>query len=169
MIEVFRQSGFPIDTRSTRDAIEVELPTSISSDAIARFEERERTAAVAAVRSFLAPRSVAVVGASRRRGTIGGEILANLVAGGFTGPVYPVNGRAKVVQSLAAYRSMSDIPGPVELAVIVVPAEQVGGVARECATIGVRALLVISAGFAETGDDGQTRQQESLPCVGAPA
>jgi acetyl coenzyme A synthetase (ADP forming)-like protein len=162
MIEVFRQSGFPIDTRSTRDAIEVELPTSISSEAIARFEERERTAAVAAVRRFLAPKSVAVVGASRRRGTIGGEILANLVAGGFTGPIYPVNDRADVVQSLPAYRTLDDIPGALELAVVVVPAELVVGVARECAAIGVRALLVISAGFAETGGDGQRRQQELL-------
>jgi acetyl coenzyme A synthetase (ADP forming)-like protein len=162
MIEVFRQSGFPIDTRSTRDAIEVELPTSISSEAIARFEERERTAAVAAVRSFLAPKSVAVVGASRRRGTIGGEILANLVAGGFTGPIYPVNDRADVVQSLPAYRTLDDIPGALELAVVVVPAELVVGVARECAAIGVRALLVISAGFAETGGGGQRRQQELL-------
>jgi acetyl coenzyme A synthetase (ADP forming)-like protein len=162
MIEVFRQSGFPIETRSTRDAIEVELPTSISSDAIARFQERERTAAVAAVASFLAPKSVAVVGASRRRGTIGGEILANLVAGGFTGPVYPVNDRADIVQSLAAYRTLGDIPGAVELAVVVVPAELVVGVACECAAIGVRALLVISAGFAETGGDGQHRQQELL-------
>jgi acetate---CoA ligase (ADP-forming) len=162
MIEVFRQSGFPIDTRSTRDAIEVELPTSISSEAIARFEERERIAAVAAVRSFLAPKSVAVVGASRRRGTIGGEILANLVAGGFTGPIYPVNDRADVVQSLPAYRTLDDIPGALELAIVVVPAELVVGVARECEAIGVRALLVISAGFAETGRDGQHRQQELL-------
>ena len=160
MIDVFRQSGFPIDTRSTRDAIEVELPTSISSDAIDRFHERERTAAVAAVRSFLAPESIAVVGASRRRGTVGGEILANLVAGGFTGPIYPVNDRADVVQSLAAYRTLDDIPGAVELAVLVVPAERVLGVARDCAAIGVRALLVISAGFAETGDDGRRRQQD---------
>lgn len=67
MIEVFRQSGFPIDRHSTRDAIEIELPTSLSPAAIERFEERERTAAVAAVSRFLAPRSVAVVGASRRR------------------------------------------------------------------------------------------------------
>jgi acetyl coenzyme A synthetase (ADP forming)-like protein len=162
MIEVFRQSGFPIDTRSTRDAVEVELPTSLSPDALVRFEERERMAAIAAVRSFLAPRSVAVVGASRRRGTIGGEILANLVAGGFTGPVYPVNDRADNVQSLPAYRTLSDIPAAVELAVVVVPAEQVVGVASECAAIGVRALLVISAGFAETGGDGQRRQRELL-------
>ena len=94
MIEVFRQSGFPIDRRSTWDTIEIELPTSMSQDAIERFDERERIAAVAAVSHFLTPHSIAVVGASRRRGTIGGEILHNLISGGFTGPVYPVNPHA---------------------------------------------------------------------------
>jgi acetyl coenzyme A synthetase (ADP forming)-like protein len=160
MIDVFRQSGFPVDIRSTRDAIEIELPTSLSPDAVERFDERERTAAIAAVRHFLAPQSVAVVGASRRRGTIGGEILNSLVAGGFTGAVYPVNERADVVQSLPAYRALSDIPATVELAVVVVPAERVVAVARDCAAAGVRGLLVISAGFAETGDDGRGRQRE---------
>jgi acetyl coenzyme A synthetase (ADP forming)-like protein len=162
MIDVFRQSGFPVEIQSSRDAIEIELPTSISRDALVRFDERERTAAIAAVRSFLAPRSVAVVGASRRRGTIGGEILHNLIAGGFTGEVYPVNDRADVVQSLPAYRTLSDIPAAAELAVVVVPAEHVLGVAQECAAAGVRALLVISAGFAETGGDGERRQRELL-------
>jgi len=87
---------------------------------------------------------------------------------GFTGAVYPVNARADVVQSLTAYRTLSDIPAAVELAVVVVPAEQVVGVARDCATAGVRALLVISAGFAETGDAGGRRQRELLDiCRGA--
>src|SRR5579862_7808551 len=70
MIEVFRDSGFPVEIRSTPDAIKIELPTSLSADAVERFEERERIASVAAVRSFLEPRSVAVIGASRRRGTV---------------------------------------------------------------------------------------------------
>jgi acetate---CoA ligase (ADP-forming) len=162
MIEVFRESGFPVDMRSTPDAIEIELPTSLSSDALARFEERERIAAVAAVRTFLEPRSVAVIGASRRRGTVGGEILHNLLAAEFNGAVYAVNERAEVVQSLPAYRSVGDIPGAVDLAVVVVPAEHVVGVARQCGAAGVRALLVISSGFAETGEDGARRQQELL-------
>ncbi len=63
MIEVFRESGFPVDMRSTPDAIAIELPTSLSPEAIERFDERERIAAIAAVRSFLEPRSVAVIGA----------------------------------------------------------------------------------------------------------
>ncbi len=160
MIEVFRQSGFPVELRSAPDAIKIELPTSLSDGAILRFEERERTAAVAAVRSFLEPGSVAVIGASRRRGTIGGEILRNILTGEFQGALYAVNPRAEVVQSLPAYPSIAAIPNPVDLAVIVVAAEEVLGVARECATAGVRAMLVISAGFGEAGEAGVARQRE---------
>jgi acetyl coenzyme A synthetase (ADP forming)-like protein len=162
MIEVFRDSGFPVQLRSTPDAISVEFPTSLSPEAIERFDERDNLAAVAAVRSFLEPRSVAVIGASRRRCTVGGEILHNLLAGGLDGAVYAVNDHAEVVQSLPAYRSVTDIPGHADLAVIVVPAERVAAVARECVAAGVRALLVISAGFAEAGPDGARRQRELL-------
>jgi acetate---CoA ligase (ADP-forming) len=160
MIEVFRQSGFPVETRSTPDAIEIELPTALSPDAIARFEQRERTAAIAAVSRFLRPQSVAVVGASRRRGTIGGEILHNLIEGQFRGALYPVNDQADVVQSLPAYGSLAQVPEPVDLAVVVVRASRVIEVARECAATGAHALLVISAGFAEAGPEGSARQRE---------
>ncbi|HEX8975250.1 MAG TPA: GNAT family N-acetyltransferase [Solirubrobacteraceae bacterium] len=162
MVDVFRKSGFPVEARSARGAIEITLPTSLSPGVRARFEERERTAAVAAVRSFLAPRSVAVVGASRRRGTVGGEVLHNLLEAGFTGPIYPVNARADSVQSLRAYPSVSQLPGPVELAVIAVPADQVLAVAHDCAQAGVRALLVLSAGFRESGTEGTHREDELL-------
>ncbi len=168
MIDVFRQSGFPLHTRSTRDAVEVDFPTSLSPEAVERFEERERTAAVAAVRHFLAPRTVAVIGASRRRGTIGGEVLHNLVTGGYSGAVYAVNPNADVVQSIPAYRSVTDIPATIDLGVVVVPAPHVVEVARECGAAGVHGLLVISAGFAETGADGSRRQRELLHvCRGA--
>jgi acetyl coenzyme A synthetase (ADP forming)-like protein len=160
MIDVFRESGFPVTLHSVPDALEIEFPTSLTPAALARFEERERIAAVAAVRSFLEPRSVAVIGASRRRGTIGGEILHNLLTAGFVGPVYPVNENADVIQSVAAYRSVGDIPGPVDMAVVAVPAPYVVGVARECAAAGVRALLVVASGFAETGSEGERRQRE---------
>ncbi len=162
MINVFRESGFPVKLRSAPDALEVELPTSLSIAALQRFEERERIGAVAAVRSFLEPRSVAVIGASRRRGTIGGEILHNLLAAEFNGAVYAVNDKADVVQSLPAYRSVGDIPDGVELAVVAVPAAGVVDIARECVAAGVRALLVVSSGFAETGGEGAARQRELL-------
>jgi len=138
------------------------MPTSLSSEALERFERREQVAATAAMHTFFAPRSVAVIGASRRRGTVAGELFHNLLAAGFNGPVYPVNPNAPVVQSVLAYKSVLDVPGPVDLAVLVVPAPCVVQAARQCATKGVRAIVVISAGFAETGPEGGERQRELL-------
>ena len=138
------------------------MPTLLTPEGLERFEQRERTAAAAAMRSFLAPRSVAVIGASRRRGTVGAELFHNLLAAGFTGPVYPVNPNAPVVQSVVAYPSIAEVPGPVDLAVVAVPAPAVVWTAEECAAAGVRALVVISAGFAEAGPEGAARQAELL-------
>ena len=162
MIEVFRQSGFPVDMVSTPDAIEIELPTSLSAEGLTRFEERERFAVIAGVRSVLEPHSVAVIGASRREDAVGGALLHKLLSAEFQGAVYAVNKRAEVAQSLRAHHSVLDVPEPVELAIVVVPAEDVAAVARECAAAGVRALVVISAGFAEAGDEGARRQRELL-------
>ena len=146
MLHVFRDSGFPIEVGATAGQLHVSFPTSFTKDAIERFERRESNAAVNALRLFLNPRSVAVIGASRRRGTIGGEIFHNLVSYGFDGPVYPVNPAAAVIQSVPAYKSVDDIPGPVDLGVIVVPAERVLEAAEGCGRKGVKALVVISDG-----------------------
>jgi acetyl coenzyme A synthetase (ADP forming)-like protein len=162
MIGVFRESGFPVELHSMPDAITVELPTSVSDEGLKRFDRRDRIAATAAVESFLKPSTVAVIGASRKRGTVGGEIFHNLLSASFNGPVYPVNPQAKVVQSVPAYASVTDIPVPVDMAVIVVPGEHVLGVARECGAKGVRSLVVISAGFSEIGKEGVHRQAELL-------
>lgn len=162
MIEVFRESGFPMKTTAEPGEILVEFPTSLTPEAVERFEQREQTSAVAALRSFLAPHSVAVIGAGRSRGTIGGEILHNLIEAGFTGPVYPVNPKAEVVQSIVAYPTIRDVPGPVEMAVIVVPADAVADVARDCGEKGVRTLVVISSGFAEVGEAGREKERELL-------
>ncbi|HYU58213.1 MAG TPA: GNAT family N-acetyltransferase, partial [Actinomycetota bacterium] len=162
MIEVFRESGFPVEIRAEPGEILVEFPASLTEDALERFERREQIAAAAAMRNFLSPRAVAVIGASRSRGTIGGEVFHNLIATGFNGPVYPVNPKAEVVQSVLAFPTVGAIPGPVDLAVIVVPANAVVEAARLCGEKGVRALVVISAGFAETGDEGRERQRELL-------
>ena len=162
MLEVFRGSGFPTRLRSEPGVVLVEFPTALTGPARERFERREQNAAAAAVRALLHPSAIAVIGASRRRGTVGGELFHNLLASGFTGPVYPVNPNADVVQSVAAYRTIGDIPGPVDLAVIVVPAGSAAGAARECADKGVTSLVVISGGFAEVGEEGRERQRELL-------
>ncbi len=103
---------------------------------------------------LLRPRSVAVIGASTKRGSIGGEIFRNLLANGFNGPVYPVNPKAEAVQSVRAYPSIDDVPGPVDLAVIVVPAKLVPATMEACAARGVKGVVIISAGFKETGPEG---------------
>jgi acetyl coenzyme A synthetase (ADP forming)-like protein len=168
MIEVFRESGFPIETSSEPGSIRVELPTSFGAAAVVRFEDRDRLSAAAAVRRFLSPRAIAVLGASRRRGTVGGEVFHNLLESGFEGVVHPVNPAADVVQSVRAYRRVGEVPGEVDLAVIAVPAEAVVEAARECAAKGVSALVVLSAGFAEVGTEGAERQRALVEvCRGA--
>ncbi len=162
MIAVVRDSGFAVTLHSGDGVIEVELPTSRSEQTRASFEAREQTAAVAAVERFLRPHAVALIGASRRPGTVGGEILRNICSGGFTGDIYPVNPAADTIQGLRAYASIADVPEPVDLVVIAIPAEQVCAAARECAAAGTRALVVVSAGFAEVGGKGVARQRELL-------
>jgi acetyl coenzyme A synthetase (ADP forming)-like protein len=162
MSEVFKTAGFPVHTEFTGHEVRVEFPTSLTDEALDSFNRRDQIAAIKALTAFFAPRGVAVVGASRRRGTIGGELFHNLLDYGFAGPVYPVNPQADSVQSVVAYRTVDDIPGPVDLAVIAVPAAAVPETATACARKQVRALVVISSGFNEVGPEGRARQAELL-------
>jgi len=106
------------------------------------------------------PQSVAVVGASNRPGSIGREIVHNLIEFEFQGPVFPVNPKLRTLHSLKAYPSVDAIPDPVDLAVIVVPKDQVCEVVEACGRKGVKGLVVITAGFREVGGAGITREQE---------
>ncbi|HXY20999.1 MAG TPA: CoA-binding protein, partial [Gemmatimonadales bacterium] len=115
--------------------------------------------------SILRPRSIAVVGASRHPNTIGYQILDNLIRYGFHGPLYPVNPKAPVVHSIRAYPSVSAIPDPVDLAVIVVPKDLVLASAEECGRKGVKGLVVITAGFAEVGGEGAERERRLVEVV----
>ncbi|MEA2154305.1 MAG: hypothetical protein QOE11_445 [Solirubrobacteraceae bacterium] len=162
MLGVFRDSGFPIEVTSEPGELHVRLPARLGRGARRRFEERDATAAIAAVRHVLEPTSVAVVGASGRNASIGGVVLRNVLAAGFAGPVYAVNRHGGRVAGLPAYDSLADVPGPVELAVIAVAAPAVLAVARDCAAHGVRALVVLSAGFGEAGAAGRALQDELL-------
>jgi acetyl coenzyme A synthetase (ADP forming)-like protein len=160
ILQAVRELGFPMILKSEPGLIHVTFPASLLPDALARFEQREAVSAAAAMEKFFQPRGIAVIGASRQRGGISGELFRNILDAGFQGPVYPVNAKSDVVQSVAAYRSVLDCPGPVDLAFIVVPARAVLTVARECAQKGVSALVVISAGFAEAGEAGSLLQQD---------
>jgi acetyl coenzyme A synthetase (ADP forming)-like protein len=162
MINLLRESGFPVSARSEPGEVHAEIPTTLTPEGLRQFEDRESIAAVAAVSHLLAPASVAVVGASRHRGSIGAELFHNIVANGYRGTVYPVNPSANEIEGLAAYGSVLDIPADVEMAAITVPAAAVLEVARECAAKGVRVLVVISAGFTEVGEEGAELQRELL-------
>ena len=160
MIDMFRASGFPVLLRSEGGTHFVRFPASLSPPAMAAFEARQRVAASAVVQSVLAPASIAVVGASRSRGTVGGEVLHHLREGGYAGRLHLVNRSATEVQGLPAVPTVADLPEAVELAVIAVPKAGVLEVARACGARGVRALLVLTAGFAEVGGEGAAAQRE---------
>jgi len=115
--------------------------------------------------SLLKPSSVAVIGASRHAGTIGYEILDNLLDHDYRGTVYPVNPKASSVHSVRAHASVADLPEVPELAVIVVPKDLVLRVVEECGEAGVGAVVVISAGFREVGGEGAERERELLELV----
>ena len=167
MIRVFRGAGFTMSRQLDDGIYRIEFPTQESDETRAATEEHEKRAAAASVTPLLYPTSVAVIGASRDPESIGGRLLANLLARDFTGPVYPVNPKATVVRSMRAYPTVLDIEDRVDLAVIVVPAPFVMEAARQCAEKGVKGLVVISAGFSETGEDGRRLEQELLTLVRA--
>ncbi len=163
MINVVKGLGFPFRTDISPGSIVMSFPTSLSDSVIRTFDEREAVATKASIQNFLEPAAVAVIGASRRKGSIGWQLFRNIVEGEYTGITYPVNPEASSVQSVQAYKSVLDCPGPVDLAFIVVPAKYVNQVAEECGRKGIRSLVVISSGFSEmSGNQGQQMQEDLL-------
>ena len=158
MLEVFRNAGYQVHRSLDQGFWDIEFGLDESAnDAIF---DRERVAEAASVARFLAPRSVAVVGASRRPGSIGNTVFRNIIAGGFTGIVHPVNPAATSVAGVKAFPSLSSIAEPVDLAVITVPASAVHAVIEEAGQAGVGAAVAITAGFAETGEQGAALQAD---------
>src|SRR3970282_445658 len=98
MVQLFRESGFPLEVNVKAGELHVRFPTLVTDEARAVFEQRERVASINALHPFFQPRAVAVIGASRERGTIGGELFHSLLAYGFNGPIYPVNPHASAVR-----------------------------------------------------------------------
>ncbi len=116
---------------------------------------------------FFSPKSVAVIGATENPGTVGRTVLWNLVTSPFGGPVYPVNPRRPSVLGIKAYKSISEIPDQVDLAVIVTPPPSIPGIIRECGDNGVRGAVVISAGFKEIGPEGAALERQLLEAAQA--
>jgi acyl-CoA synthetase (NDP forming)/RimJ/RimL family protein N-acetyltransferase len=159
MQRVFADAGLPVERQFADGVIELTMPLPGHHDGgrldhyLAAVAGRASTADVASLRHLLQPASVAVIGAGRRRGSVGREILHNIVAAGFAGPVYPVNPGGRSMEGLACLASAADLPLGVDLAVIAVPPPAVTAVAAECGTRGVHALIVITASLGGSGAD----------------
>jgi acyl-CoA synthetase (NDP forming)/GNAT superfamily N-acetyltransferase len=159
MLRVFADAGLPVHRQSADGVVDMTFPlpggeTDQRLDGyLESVASRESRADVASLRHLLQPASVAVVGTSRRRGTVGRAILRNIVTGGFVGNVYAVNPHAHSMEGVPCLTSVDDLPEAVDLAVIAVPAAAVPAVAAACGRRGVRSLVVITAGLGPQGAD----------------
>jgi acetyl coenzyme A synthetase (ADP forming)-like protein len=165
MLGVFEAAGFELARELQSGEVEVRFPIAATERYETRVAERDHTAVTASLRPFFEPKSLAVVGASRRRGSLGGELFRNVLAGDFAGAAYPVNRDGEPVAGVRAYRSIEEIPETVDVAVISLPGAAVLEAAEQALRSGVRALVVISAGFAEIGSEGIERQEQLLALV----
>jgi acetyl coenzyme A synthetase (ADP forming)-like protein len=153
MIQVFRDAGFEVLQRWEEGAVSVELAIEPTERSRAAVEAREHRAAARSIARLLEARAVAVIGASRRQPSVGHQVMTNLLDS-FEGVVFPVNPAATSVAGVKAYPTITDVPDPVELAVVAVPTSAVLGVVTECAAAGVESVVVLSAGFGEIGREG---------------
>ncbi|MEO6879508.1 MAG: GNAT family N-acetyltransferase, partial [Mycobacteriaceae bacterium] len=154
MVRVFRDAGYQVQRSFEGGVLHLEFAVDPSEALLTVRNSRERASEARSVRNVLSPTSVAVIGASTDPAKVGHAVLVNLLRGGFAGPVYPVNPEHRSVQGVRAYAGVRDIPDPVDLAVVAVPAAGVEAVLDDCLAKGVKALVVVSAGFSETGAEG---------------
>ena len=165
MLAVFRDAGFDIVRELDGGGLEVRFPIARTERYRDQVAARDHVAVTASLKSFFAPACVAVIGASARRGSIGGELFRNVLAADFAGAAYPVNRGGESVAGVRGYTSVGDIPDEVELAVVCLPGEHVLAAVQEALEAGVCAICVISAGFAEIGAEGRIRQEQLIALI----
>jgi acyl-CoA synthetase (NDP forming)/GNAT superfamily N-acetyltransferase len=158
MLDVFHSSGYEVKRRLEHNQYHLVLPLGETERSRALQEAREKLATAASLHPFFRPRTVAVIGASRDPDSLGHLLLRNVIAGNFRGVVYPVNPHAEAVAGVKAYPSVGEVPDRIDLAVIAVPAGQVLPVVDDCVAAGVRAVTILSSGFAEQGAEGRALQ-----------
>ena len=161
MITVFTEAGYKVAREFEDGVIMVEFDIAPTDTSFGVMQAREQRSEALSIARLLTPSSVAVIGASRREGTIGNALLRNLRDGGFPGRLYAVNTdtEADEIEGVPAYPTIRDVDDTVDLAVVAVRAEMVADVILDCAAKGVRGLVVVSSGFAEIGDEGRKRQR----------
>jgi acetyl coenzyme A synthetase (ADP forming)-like protein len=165
MLRVFADAGFEESRMLDAGNTEVRLKLDTTESLRIRMDERDHVAVSASLEPFFKPATVAVIGASSRPGSIGGELFRNVLRGEFRGVAYPVNRSGEPVAGVRAYRSTVEIEDGVDLAVVCLPGGAVLEAAEEALAAGVRALCVISAGFAEIGPEGEARQERLVELV----
>jgi acyl-CoA synthetase (NDP forming)/RimJ/RimL family protein N-acetyltransferase len=159
MLHVFRDAGYVIAQGFEEGVARLSFDLEPTEDSLAVTYAREHRAEARSVQRLLEPRSVVVVGAGRAESSLGHVVLRHLLDGRYAGTVHVVNRQADDVAGVPSYASVTDLPGPVDLAVLAVPVAEVEAVVADCAARGVRGLVVMSTGFAETGAGGAERQR----------
>lgn len=167
MLDVFLCSGFDATSHSAEGTVHVSFPIRTTSEYETAAAARSQQAAWASMRAIFAPKSIAIVGASRRPGQLGTAILHNLRSTGFTGAIYAVNPNAGDIEGVKTYPTLTAIKDDVNLAIIAVPAAQVEAVIDDCVAKGVGAVVIITAGFGETGEEGREAERRLLEKVRA--
>ncbi|WP_298989173.1 GNAT family N-acetyltransferase [uncultured Pseudokineococcus sp.] len=159
MTSVFRDAGYEVTHAYDDGVVTLGFDIDPTERSLAVTSAREHRAEASSLEALLTPRSVAVVGASPRPGSVGGVLLQDLVRGGYTGRLHAVHPEAVEVDGVRASASLQDLPEPVDLVVVAVPAESVLEVVRDAARVSARGVVVVSSGFAETGPAGLERQR----------
>ena len=162
MVDVFRASGLRAEVRAVPGALHVTMPAALDAEGQVRFDARAAVAAASALANVLAPRSVAVLGASNDPSSAGGTVVRNLLAANFTGFVVPVNPRARAVSGIAAAREVPGGPDRPDLAIVVTPADEAIDAVRSCGAAGVPVVLVVSAGYEPARPDAASRRARLL-------
>ncbi|WP_405588826.1 GNAT family N-acetyltransferase [Streptomyces sp. NBC_01190] len=165
MVKVFTDAGYTQQHSFTDGTVHLDLDLEPTDESVQVMRAREHRAEARSVRRLLRPGSVVVVGAGRRPGGVGRTLLRNIVAGGFTGRLYAVNhsltaGPGAELDGVPAHRSVAAIGAPVDLAILAVPADRVPEAVADCGEAGVRGLVVVTAGYSESGPEGRDRQRE---------
>ena len=165
MLDVFLCSGFVVTRHSDHGTIHVSFAIEPTPSFLSLSAGRAQNAAHESMKAIFEPRSIAVIGAGRKPGQLGHEIVANLKRSGYTGALFIVNPSASEIAGVRAYPSLRDIEGAIDLVIVVVPASEVDRVIDDCVEKSVRGVVVISAGFAETGDAGRDAERRLLDKV----
>ncbi|MEZ5186143.1 MAG: GNAT family N-acetyltransferase [Candidatus Nanopelagicales bacterium] len=162
MLATFEEAGYRPTQAMDEGVVKLHFDIGPTENSREVMQAREHRAEARSVAALLAPRSVALVGVSRREGTVGNALLHNLKTAGFTGPLVGIHPDAEMISGIPCFPTLSSAPAPIDLAVIAVPSEQVLAAISDCGKAGVLGAVVVSAGFAEAGPEGRVLQRRLI-------